>query len=227
MIHILRSRPGMAVHNGDFYAGHDGNIYRKDDGQWSKWDDGGWKPVDHDGRGSRQRPDFDPGKRPQPSDRNGFISGQTRHPLPGYDGGVRPGAGGAGERNPALEPSRPGAGGSGERNPALEPSRPGAGGAGERNPALTPSRPGTGGSGERNPELPARQVTDPGEVRNRLDREASTRDRGEDRFNQFQSRRASGGGFQPDNGSRFQGFQGGGNRFQGGGRRGGGGLRHR
>ncbi|WP_367871643.1 hypothetical protein [Luteolibacter sp. Populi] len=173
---------GMAVHNGDFYAGHDGNVYRKDDGQWSKWDNGGWQPAGHNASGINP-PKPEPGPHPQP-DRNGFITGQTRHTPPGY-------------------PDRPGAGGGGERNPALEP-RPGGGGSGERQP-IPPTRPGGGGAGERKPDLPARHVTEPDEVHNRLNREAATRDprpatrdRGEQRTRQFQQQRSfnqGGGGF--------------------------------
>ncbi|WP_052572985.1 hypothetical protein [Haloferula sp. BvORR071] len=208
---------GMAVHNGDFYAGHDGNVYRKDDGQWSKWENGGWQPAGHNADGYRPNPG---------PDRNGFISGQTRKNLPGYSGGVRPGQGGAGERNPAFE-NRPGAGGSGERNPAFE-NRPGAGGSGERNPALD-NRPGAGGSGTRNPNLPARHVTDPGEVQNRLNRDAYARDRGEARTQQFNQQRSfnqGGGGFNRGGG----GFNRGGGGFGGGGggfSRGGGGFHRR
>ncbi len=235
---------GMAVHNGDFYAGHDGNVYRKDGGDWSKWENGGWQPAGHPADGIKPGPHPNPGPNPNPGpDRNGFISGQTRHGLPGYDPGVRPGAGGAGERNPAFD-NRPGAGGGGERNPAFE-NRPGAGGAGERNPAFE-NRPGAGGAGERNPafenrpgaggggeQRPAFQrsrTTDPGEVQQRLNRDAASRDRGEQRSQQFQQQRSAGGG----------GFQGGGGGFQRGGggfgggrggggfnRGGGGGLRRR
>lgn len=210
---------GMAVHNGDFYAGHDGNVYRKDDGQWSKWDNGGWQPAGHnadgirpphDGPGPRPGPNPGPGPKPEPHPgRNGFITGQTDH-FPGYSpSGVRPGEGGGGERNPALEP------------------RPGQGGAGESNPALQP-RPGAGGAGERNPNLPERHVTDPGEVQNRLNREASTRDLGEQRTRQFQQQRSNyggGGGFDRGGSGRFGGggFGGGGGGF----RRGGGGFHRR
>lgn len=231
---------GMAVHNGDFYAGHDGNVYRKDDGQWSKWENGGWQPAGHnadgirpphDGPGPDPHPGPNPGPGPRPDpgphpgpDRNGFITGQTRHTPPGYPDGTRPGAGGSGERNPAFE-NRPGAGGAGERNPALD-NRPGAGGAGERNPAFE-NRPGTGEAGERNPNLPARHVTDQREVQDRLNREAASRDRGEQRARQFQQQRSfnqgGGGGFNRGGFNR-----GGGGGFQRGGfSRGGGGFHRR
>lgn len=209
---------GMAVHNGDFYAGHDGNVYRKDDGQWSKWENGGWQPAGHNADGIKP----DHGK-------NGFISGQTDH-FPGYPhDGTRPGEGGAGTRNPAFE-NRPGEGGAGTRNPALD-HRPGEGGAGTRNPALD-HRPGEGGAGTRNPNLPQRHVTDPGEVQNRLNRESNTRDRGEQRTHQYRQQRSnfgggSSGGFNRGGGGGFQrgGFGGGGG--GGGFRRGGGGGFHR
>jgi hypothetical protein len=62
----------------------------------------------------------------------GNLPNKSTTTLPGLGpvggGGNRLGAGGAGERNPALA-NRPGAGGAGERNPGM---RPGQGGAGER-----------------------------------------------------------------------------------------------
>lgn len=183
---------GVAIHDGDFYAGHDGNVYRKDDGQWSKWENGGWQPAGHNADGIRpNRPDIDPrpGPRPSPGDRNGFISGQTRHQLPGAADRTRPGAGGAGERRELPE-----------------------------------HRLGEGGAGQRNPDsIPHRQIPDSNEVHERLNRDALARDRGDQRFHQFQTQRSSGfqgggGGFQ-----RSSGFSRGG----GGAHRGGGGFRRR
>ncbi len=97
----------VAVHNGDFYAGHDGNVYRKDDGQWSKWNNGGWQSTGHNADGIRPHPDGpapkpSPGPQPHPQNRNGFITGQTRHTLPENAGGTRPGANGGGERRTDL-----------------------------------------------------------------------------------------------------------------------------
>jgi hypothetical protein len=202
---------GMAVHNGDFYAGHDGNVYRKDDGNWSKWQDGGWQPAGHNANGINPphpgpgpgpgpgpnpppHPNQPPGPRPAPdNDRNGFITGQTRHTPPAYDNDVRPGANGGGERKEI-------------------PDRP-------------VSRPGAGGSGERNPDLPQRHVTDPGEVQSRLNRDADARDRGEERARQFQPRGGGDGGGIFQRGGGGGGFGGGG--FGGGFRRGGGGGSHR
>lgn len=197
---------GMAVHNGDFYAGHDGNVYRKDDGQWSKWQDGGWQPAGHDNNGiNPQRPDpnHGPGPNPPPrpkppgpkpdNDRNGFISGQTRHTPAGYNGGTRPGENGGGERK-EIPDNRP--------NPPAD-------------------RPGAGGSGERKPDGPQRRTTDPDEVQSRLNRDSAARDRGEERSRQFQPQGGGGGGFSGGSGSqRGGGFGGGGG---GGFRRGGGG----
>jgi hypothetical protein len=201
---------GMAVHNGDFYAGHDGNVYRKDDGQWSKWDNGGWQPAGHNANGinpPHPEPEPHPGPGPQPHpqpgpdphpDRNGFITGQTRHTPPGYPDGVRPGAGGSGERQPVPHP---------EPQPQPQP------------------RPGAGGAGERNPNLPPRQTTDPDEVQNRLNREAATRDRGEERSRQFQQQSPA---FDGGGGGGFNRGGGGGGGFQRGGfSRGGGGFRRR
>ena len=201
---------GMAVHDGDFYAGHDGNVYRKDDGQWSKWENGGWQPAGHNADGFRpNRPEPGPGPRPDPrprptpDDRNGFISGQTRHQLPGVPDTTRPGAGGAGERR------------------ELPQNRLGEGGAGERR-ELPQNRLGEGGAGQRNPEIPHRQTTDIDEVSQRLNRDSIARDRGEQRTHEFQSQPSlrDSGGFQ---GGGFQRGGGGGGFSRGGG----GGFQHR
>ncbi|MEK7949220.1 hypothetical protein [Luteolibacter soli] len=255
---------GMAVHNGDFYAGHDGNVYRKDGGDWSKWSNGGWEPVGHKadgfnpgpkpgprpdptpgpgpGPGPRPDPKPGPGPGPQPhpdgfipgetrhvpdSGRNGFITGQTKHNFPGYPpGGNRPGADGGGQQ---FQPgTRPGAGGGGQQ--FQPPTRPGEGGGGEQ---FHPQpRPGADGGGIQRQDLPQRHVTDPGEVQQRLNREANTRDLGDQRERQQQFQRSSGGGglFQRGGGGGFQGGGGGGFSRGGGGggfSRGGGGFHRR
>jgi len=237
---------GMAVHNGDFYAGHDGNVYRKDDGQWSKWDDGGWQPVDHDRPDNRpdpsdrpDRPDHHPDSpnrpdrpdRPDhpggggaggggfhpdhpdgpdhpvdPRDRNGFISGQTRHTLPGYNGGTRPGANGGGEQ---FQPDR---------------DRPGANGGGQQfQPQRDTPRP--------QPRTPRPQPRDDGDEIGRLNRESAARDRGDSTERQQRFQRSGGGGGSSPSFGGGGGFGGGrsfgGGSSGGGGRFGGGGFHRR
>ena len=184
---------GVAVHDGDFYAGHDGNVYRKDDGQWSKWENGGWQPAGHNADGINRpdrpdrpndRPDSRPDFRPRPDngDRNGIISGQTRREIP--------------------------------------QNRLGQDGAGQRR-EIPQNRLGEGGAGQRQIERPSRQITDQNEVRSRLERDANARDIGAQRQREFQSHGfggGDGGGFQRGGGGG--GFhRGGGGGFHGGGRR--------